>query len=208
MTFKKNGYEVVKNVISEQLLYNLKIQFNMMKDISFFISKKTDKYSFGDSQSKNSFSVYSPLFFESLSLQLNNIVSDTVGLELIPSYTYARIYYKGATLNPHVDRPSCQYSATICIDSDCDWNFYIKDRNQIENAVKLNPGDMCVYSGCDLIHWRHAYNGNEHMQCFLHYVDSHGKYKDFKYDKRPMMGLYTEVPKNLGTENNQIFQRY
>lgn len=208
MTFSKNGYEVVRNVISKQLLKNLKIQFSMMRDINFYISKETDKYAFGDSQSPNSFSVYSAPFFESLSLQLNDSISSTVGLKLSPTYTYARIYYRGATLGPHVDRPSCEYSTTICIDSDCDWNFYIKDKNQTENAILLNPGDMCVYSGCDLMHWRHAYNGNEHMQCFLHYVDSNGKYKNFKYDKRPMMGINTEISRDPNVKNIEIFKRY
>jgi alkylated DNA repair dioxygenase AlkB len=113
-----------------------------------------------------------------------------VGLTLYPTFTYARIYYTGATLRSHIDRPSCEYSTTICIDSTDIWDFYIKDRSGKENIFKLNPGDMCVYSGCELPHWRKPYEGQKQMQCFLHYVNSEGPYKNFKYDKRPMMGIF------------------
>ena len=189
MTFSKNGYEVVRNVISDQLLENLKIQFNMLRDNLFFTNNVKNDYAFGDKQSPNSFSTYGTLFFESLAIQLKNKVSDVVGVDLYPTYTYSRIYYNGAILNPHKDRSSCEYSTTLCIDSTDIWDFHIKDKDGIENIIRLNPGDMCVYSGCDLEHWRNPYEGEMQMQCFLHYVNSNGPYKEFKYDKRPMMGL-------------------
>lgn len=208
MTFSKDGYEVVRNVISEQLLENLKIQFNMMRDIQFFITDERNKYTYGDYQSPNSFSVYGAPFFESLAIQLKNKVSDIVNLDLYPTYTYARIYYNGAILNPHRDRSSCEYSLTLCIDSTDIWDFHIKNRDGIENVVKLNPGDICVYSGCDLEHWRNPYKGKMQMQCFLHYVNSNGLYKEFKYDKRPMMGISTKISDEFVSKrnNNILYQ--
>ncbi|MAG49807.1 hypothetical protein CMO86_09230 [Candidatus Woesearchaeota archaeon] len=189
MTFKENGFEVVRNIISNQLLEHLRLEFNMIKDISYFRNNSNNPYYFGDSQSPKSFSVYGPRFFECLSIQLKDKMSEIVGFDLHPTYTYARIYYKGAILKPHTDRPSCEYSTTICISSTDIWNFYIKDKNGKENIVKLNPGDMCVYSGCELEHWRKPFEGTEQMQCFLHYVNQNGKYKSHKYDKRRMMGI-------------------
>ena len=197
MSFSENGYEVVRNVISEDLLNHLKIEFQMMRDFEFFYSQEKNKFAFGDGQSPNSFSIYSAPFFESLALQLNGKMSEITNLELYPTYTYARIYYTGATLKPHKDRPSCEYSTTLCIDSTDIWDFYIKNRNEKENVVKLNPGDMCVYSGCELEHWRKPYDGEMQMQCFLHYVNSEGPYADHKYDKRPMMGIDTKVSKEI-----------
>lgn len=204
MSFFKNGYEVVRNVISSELLNHLKIQFEMMRDIEFFITKEKNKFAFGDGQSPNSFSVYSAHCFESLALQLNDKMSQVTNLNLYPTYTYARIYYKGAILKPHTDRPSCEYSTTVCIDSTDIWDFYIKDRSGKENILKLNPGDMCIYSGCELEHWRKPYEGEMQMQCFLHYVNADGPYKEFKYDKRPMMGIGTKVSKR--TVNNFKYQ--
>lgn len=205
MTFSENGYEVIRNVISKDLLDHLKIHFQMTRELEFFHAREKNNFAFGDEQSPNSFSVYSARFFESLALQLNNRMSQITNLKLYPTYTYARIYYKGAILEPHKDRPSCEYSSTLCIDSTHIWDFYIKDRSGKEKVLKLNPGDMCVYSGCELEHWRKPYEGEMQMQCFLHYVNSEGPYADYKYDKRPMMGIRTKISKEI-IKNNFKYQ--
>jgi hypothetical protein len=200
MSFKENGFEVVRNVIEPQLLEHLKTEFEMIRDVNFFISGEKNQYSFGDEQSPNSFSVYSVTCFESLSVILNNKMNEVTDLKLFPTYTYARIYYKDAILKPHTDSPSCEYSTTICIDSTDLWDFYIKGKDDETKILKLNPGDMCVYSGCELEHWREPYKGTQQIQCFLHYVNSNGPYKDYKFDKRPIMGIGSKVSK----ENKNI----
>jgi len=196
MTFLKEGYQVVNNVISEQLLQNLKIEFELIKNTLFFINNEKNKYAFGDIYSPKSFSIYAAPCFEALSLNLIDLMQDITKVKLYPAYSYARIYYNGATLNSHKDRPSCEYSTTICISSTHLWNFHIKDRDGREKIIKLNPGDMCVYSGCELEHWREPYTGDQQMQCFLHYVNSEGPYSEFKYDKRPMMGFRSNKSNN------------
>ena len=206
MTFSKNGYEVVKNIISKDLLYHLKTEFKMMKDMHFLFTKVKDKFAFGDPQTPNSFSVYGAPFFESLAINLNDRMSEILNLKLYPTYTYARIYYKGATLEPHKDRPSCEYSITLCIDSTDIWDFYIKDKHGEDKVIKLNPGDMCVYSGCELEHWRETYQGEMQMQCFLHYVNAKGPYADHKYDKRRMMGIGTKISSDLIKRNKITYQ--
>ena len=206
MTFSENGYEVVRNVISKDLLYHLKIEFKLLRDNHFFIHKENNKIAFGDAQSPNSFSVFSAPFFESLAINLNDRMSEITNLKLHPTYTYARIYYKGAILASHRDRPSCEYSTTLCIDSTDIWDFHIKDRHGEHKVIKLNPGDMCVYSGCELEHWREPYQGEMQMQCFLHYVNAKGPYAVHKYDKRPMMGLGTKVSSQLKKQNKISYQ--
>lgn len=208
MSFVENGYEIVRNVVSKDVLCHLKTQFQMMRDVHFFTTKEKDKFAFGDFTSTNSFSVYSALFSESLAIQLRDKISQITNLNLHPTYTYARIYYKGAILKPHIDRPSCEYSTTLCIDSTDIWNFYIKDKTGKENVVKLNPGDMCVYCGCELEHWRNPYEGEIQMQCFLHYVNSQGPYVSYKYDKRPMMGVGETVSKELLAKKNNSYLLY
>lgn len=206
MSFKSDGFEVVRNVIEPQLLEHLKTEFEMIRAVSFFIFGEKNQYSFGDGQSPNSFSIYSATCFESLSLILNQKMNEIVDLKLFPTYTYARIYYKDAILKPHTDRPSCEYSTTICIDSTDLWDFYIKDRIGKEHILKLNPGDMCVYSGCELEHRREPYEGTQQIQCFLHYVNSNGPYKDYKFDKRPMMGIGTKEQNDKTKKNNIKYQ--
>jgi len=161
----------------------------MHRDVKFYENKYVHKFAGGDPQSVRCYSAYSPLIFDSLAIQLKDKVSEIVGKKLHPTYSYARFYYEGAILEPHVDRPSCEYSTTLCIDSTDLWDFHIEDRNGKEKIVTLNPGDMCVYSGCELKHWRKPYHGNTQIQCFLHYVDSEGINAKYKYDEREMMGL-------------------
>ncbi len=42
-------------------------------------------------------------------------------------------------------------------------------------------------------HWRLPFEGNECYQLFIHYVRKNGEYSDFKYDKRPNIGLPDET---------------
>jgi len=197
MSFKNNGFEIVRNIIEPQLLEHLKTEFKMIRDVKFFQSGKKNKYSFGDKKSPNSFSIYSATCFESLSVILNNKMNEVTDLKLFPTYTYARIYYNNAILTPHTDRQSCEYSTTICIDSTDLWDFYIKGKDNKTKKIILNQGDMCVYSGFELEHWREPYEGTQQIQCFLHYVNSNGPYKNYKFDKRPMMGIEDKASKNI-----------
>lgn len=189
MSFSKNGYQVVRNVFSKDLLYHLKTEFEMIRDVRFFETNVKNKFAFGDTFVPKSYCQYGALPFETLSIQLKEQISQIVDKELYPTYTYARVYYKGAILPSHVDRPSCEYSTTICIDSTDLWDFHIEDRDGKNNTIKLNPGDMCVYDGCNLSHWREPFQGEMQTQVFLHYVNANGPNSSYKYDKRIMMGI-------------------
>ena len=37
--------------------------------------------------------------------------------------------------------------------------------------INLNPGDLCLYRGCDLWHWREVFTQKWYLQSFLHYVN-------------------------------------
>ena len=106
------------------------------------------------------------------------------GLKLSPTYSYARIYKKGDILKRHKDRFSCEISTTLHLGGE-PWPIFldptgqktvINEEKQIHkpNAPKgvpvdLNVGDMLIYSGCDLEHWREPFEGNVCVQTFLHY---------------------------------------
>ena len=55
------------------------------------------------------------------------------------------------------------------------------------NIFRLNPGDMLVYKGDKLEHWREPFTGKICGQVFLHYVDK--SLKKFINDTRPHLGL-------------------
>lgn len=91
-------------------------------------------------------------------------------------------------MNKHTDRPSCEYSATICITVDKEpWDIWFETKNQGNVKLGLEPGDLIIYKGMELPHWRYVYENKEQIQVFLHYVDQNGKYSEYKYDKRPML---------------------
>ena len=53
----------------------------------------------------------------------------------------------------------------------------------------LEVGDMLVYSGCELEHWREPFDGNICGQVFLHYNHVNGPFAEKnRFDGRPMLG--------------------
>jgi hypothetical protein len=183
----KTPYKVARQVISEDTLDLLKNTILLTKAADYYQRgiKEDNQTAFGDEQSPISFAFYSNLICDSLAVTLLPLMEELTGLELYPTYTYGRIYWKGSTLAPHKDRPSCQYSATLCIDNDPKpWPIFMDGKK-----ILLNAGDIAVYKGCEVEHWREPYEGNQQIQLFLHYVDANCIYKDFKFDKRPMLGI-------------------
>ena len=114
------------------------------------------------------------------------------GIKLSPTYSYARIYKKGDVLARHKDRYSCEISTTLNLGGD-DWPIYLDPtgkKGQAGVKVNLKPGDMLIYSGCDLEHWREEFTGEDCGQVFLHYNKKSSKLaKENEFDKRPFIGL-------------------
>ena len=190
-----DGYAVLKGAISKETAELLSLQFEIRRNSMYYekgISPfDEDKlYEFGDAQVEKSFALYGFVAFEGLLLQLLPTMTTITGKRLLPAYAYGRIYYNGAVMHKHTDRPSCEYSATLTLSTDgVPWDIWMSDSKGEAKPLTLREGDMCVYKGSELEHWRDEYSGDKQMQVFLHYVDADGQYKDHAYDKRPMLGL-------------------
>jgi len=129
--------------------------------------------------------LYSDQIIESLlDVKLKRMEQET-NLKLFPTYSFWRMYTKYADLKKHKDRPSCEISVTVQICSDgTDWPIFIDG-----TPVSLKNGEAVIYWGTDVAHWREEFEGDYHAQAFLHYVDQAGPYADFKFDKRPLLGM-------------------
>jgi hypothetical protein len=141
---------------------------------------------------------------ETLLLKCQPGMEKATGLKLYPAYTYARIYKKGDELKRHKDRFSCEISTTMNLGGD-DWPIYLEPNSELGGVIEgfgyvskntkgvrvdLKPGDMLVYSGCELEHWREKFKGKECVQVFLHYNNRKTPgAKDNMFDKRPHLGL-------------------
>lgn len=192
--FEKNGFVVLRKVLNSQTTELLATEFKLIKNAEQILSGLNEQDFLkhkSDTQVPNSYSKYGAFCFESLSLILKPILENVIGKELYPTYSYARIMGTGAIMERHKDRPSCQFSTTICLQEDTKipYPLFIENYDKEVSSIILHAGDMIIYHGTQLDHWRQEFFGTEHIQTFLHYVDVNGPYKNYKYDKRLMLGL-------------------
>ena len=212
MSFKKNKYQIIRGAISKEVA---NIAYRYLQ-----ISAEADQWmlnngmthvgnklvgNFNDPQVPNSYAKYGDRLMETLLVKTIDIMQKKTGLKLVPTYSYTRLYRTGNILKRHKDRPSCEISTTLCLGGD-HWPIYldptgedcvIDEHKNIHKPgapkgieVNLKPGDMLIYSGCELEHWREPFQGKLCGQVFLHYNHADGQFaKTNLYDKRPMLGI-------------------
>ena len=205
--FQENGYVVIKNFLdpNTSLLLNRYCK-TVVQSVDFkstyFPELHHAKWdgTFGDVQIPGmTFHRYGDPMFDTLLELSTNAMESYTGLQLNPNYAYWRWYQKGDVLKRHSDRDSCEISTTLClgydvsdVDSnihpDYNWELWIADKQGNEIPIHMNPGDMVVYKGCVLDHWRNEFPGKWHNQVFMHYSDKNGPF-NVKYDGRPFLGI-------------------
>ena len=208
MKFK---YQVIKNAVSLELANFIFNYFLLKRDAVEFMYQNNLIHNNGmygtwsDPQVPNTYSHYADMVMETLMMKVLPKMKQETGLELIPTYSYARLYKKGDILKRHKDRPSCEISTTINLGGD-PWPIFIDgtgSNNVIDeyknvhkpNAPKgtkvlLEVGDMLEYSGCELEHWREPFEGNICGQVFLHYNHVNGPFANKNmFDGRPKLGV-------------------
>ena len=213
MSFKKNKYTVIRQAVSRDLALFIANYFRMQKQVydtcrqaRYFspFEQVLGYYEGQDEQIPNTYSSYGNIAMETLMLKCQPIMEKTTGLKLDPNYTYARIYKKGDELKRHKDRFSCEISTTMNLGGD-DWPIYLSPNENVGEPdgknitaaskakgvkVDLKPGDMLVYRGVELEHWREKFKGKQCVQVFLHYNNRKTPgAKDNMFDKRPHLGL-------------------
>jgi hypothetical protein len=162
MTFYKKGYHVIRNLISEKHAHELHDHLNSREDGNLTCV-----------QAEGSPSFYGDELMEKLQLELLPKIEKATQLELYKTYTYARVYKRGDILKIHRDRPACEVSITLDLGGD-PWDIWVLDRDENPVKVKLNPGDALIYRGCEIWHWRSKFDGDNHAQVFVHFVDKFG----------------------------------
>jgi len=193
-----NKYQVIKNAVSYDLANFCFNYFLLKRDAAKFMYDNNIIHdngmfgTWGDTQIPNTYSHYADPVMETLLVKMLPVMKQQTGLDLIPTYSYARAYKKGDELRRHKDRPSCEISTTINLGGD-PWPIFIEPSGETGKEgtkVLLEVGDMLVYSGCELEHWREPFDGNICGQVFLHYNHVNGPFAEKnKFDGRPMLGL-------------------
>ena len=210
MSFKKNKYIVIKKAISPQLAKFISQYFLLKRTVARtlfdkrYISQFTREWgTWNERQVPETYSHYADTAMETLLTWVQPAMEKHTGLKLFPTYSFARIYKKGDILHRHKDRFSCEISTTLNLGGD-KWSIYLSPHENVgvpngkkitlqSNAkgvkVDLKPGDMLIYKGMELEHWREAFEGDNCIQVFLHYNQVSKKAENNKFDTRPHLGL-------------------
>ena len=150
----------------------------------FFILER-DNGCIKDPQAPNSPAIYNFKPFLELLCQKTNEVTNLIGEQVLPTYSYARIYKNGEVLARHRDRPACEISLTVNIGGDAPWAIGIQKPLGEEINLDLNQGDAMLYLGCVADHWRDTpFSGQNYSQLFLHYVRSNGSNAWAYFDRK------------------------
>ena len=139
---KKKKYQVIRGALSKELAkfifkymmlqrdaVDFMMKHNKVDPANPFIGKRDDPQVLG------AYSKYSDWVMETLLMHMIPIMKEKTGMNLIPTYSYTRLYEKGNELNRHKDRPSCEVSTTIHLGGDS-WPFFIDPSGKGNRVVK------------------------------------------------------------------------
>ena len=206
-----NKYQIIKNAVSYELANFIFNYFLLKREAVGFMYQNNWTYDIGllgtwtDKQIPNTYSIYGDPVFDTLLMKVLPKMKKETGLELVTTYSYARLYKQGDELKRHKDRPSCEISTTLNLGGD-PWPIFIDEtgsNNVIDEyknihkpnapkgtSIDLDVGDMLIYEGCDFEHWREPFQGQNCGQVFLHYNNVNGPQKDINvFDKRSKLGI-------------------
>lgn len=210
-------YKIVRNALQKDVCKFLETYFLEKEKVAKlyltteFISRFNKEYgAFNDPQVPGAYSLYGSTAGDIILKQLKPKVEKITKTKLYETYSYMRTYNEGDELKKHKDRTSCKISTTINLGGEI-WPIFIqtdpnqgskniRDENeQIKNYIPgtkkgdkviLKPGDMLVYRGCELEHWREKFKGKQCIQTFLHYNNRKTPgAKENMFDTRPHLGL-------------------
>jgi hypothetical protein len=135
---------------------------------------------------------------------LTPTISSLVGLDVLPTYDYFRIYREGDLCLVHSDRDSCEHSVSLTLDySDGEvWDLELGRRriasaepiqddfgNDEFTAIPMQIGDAVIYQGVHYRHGRTRPNPNAwSAHLFLHYVDRRGRFANLAFDQQADVG--------------------
>jgi predicted O-methyltransferase YrrM len=119
---------------------------------------------------------------DALLLELRPKIEAITGCRLVPTHSFAQLYFHGDSLLRHHDRGSGKVCVSIHLGRDGgegSLSFRPNDK------VMMEDGDGAIYLGCETGHWRERFTGNTTGQMILHYVISSGPHGQHYIDSHP-----------------------
>jgi len=208
--FKKDKYCIIKKGVNPAVTQFCHEYLRLKREVvsTFFRERFISPYEkiwgiWTDPQAPETYACYSDIVMETMLVVCLPLIEHVTKKKLYPTYSYTRLYKKGDILKRHKDRFSCEISATLNLGGD-PWPIFLepnprsgrnKDDTYIPGTTKgekiiLNSGDLLIYRGELLEHWREPFEGKECGQVFLHYNNQKTQDADInKFDTRPHLGL-------------------
>lgn len=138
---------------------------------------------------------YGDPLMETLLEQFTPMIERAVGCELWPTLSFYYVYKSKNHLQKHVDRSSCEIVASLCIDADDafkdhygTWPLFLDVQQGSEKSFSVNYGDLLLFPGHKMAHWREAFQGQWFVSAIFAYVRKNGPYAFQRYDQRKMLG--------------------
>tara|TARA_Y100000114_G_scaffold4567_1_gene3791 strand:- start:331 stop:744 length:414 start_codon:yes stop_codon:yes gene_type:complete len=117
-------YKVIKKAVSYELANFCYNYFLLKRDaVSFMYDNNITAESpilgrWDDPQVPGAYSIYGDFVMETLLMKVLPVMKEKTGMDLVPTYSYARVYQTGSELKRHKDRPSCEISTTLNLGGD------------------------------------------------------------------------------------------
>ena len=131
MSFKTKKYQVIRQALSKELS-NFIFNYMMLQRDAVDFMMKNNKVNPAnpfmgnrvDKQIPGAYSKYGDWVMETLLMYMIPIMKAKTGMDLVPTYSYTRLYEKGNILKRHKDRPSCEISTTLHLGGD-EWPIFL-----------------------------------------------------------------------------------
>ena len=114
-----------------------------------------------------------------------SFLAERLHLDLVPAYNYLRLYRPGDRLPAHRDRPACEITVSASLAAEVEWPLRILVGGRVVD-YSPPPRGAIAFRGHELLHWREPLGGGRPIACVLfHYVQRHGAWRSWAYDRRP-----------------------
>lgn len=188
-SFKKNGYAIIKNVLSQEdinRLYQYTLQHMHLGNMD-------------DGQVPGTPAFYQDKEMAALQKKLLPVFENEIQIKLHPSFCYHRVYRTGAVLRQHKDRNACEISVSLNLgQKGTPWDLWILDYDENAKNITFSPGDAVIYRGSALTHWRGKLTDADLVsQVFFHFVDKHGRMR-FALKTELLNRFFQRIRKMMG----------
>jgi hypothetical protein len=170
MSLGSTNYKIIRGLLKGELLDFLGVYAYNKATLPNSIPTE-ETHGFVDDQIPNTPAWHDDLAMKNLMCYLSPDMEKITGANLIPTYSYLRVYKKGDELKKHIDRNSCEFSVTLTLmrePNEAIWPIYVETDSV--HKVELEAGDGLIYKGIENPHWRDKFEGSRLAQVFLHYV--------------------------------------